>query len=58
MESSGDLMIENIEVDIWTEMEKETITETEEPETLQTETDWHEFIMSTEGKENPQVITC
>ena len=53
MESSGDLMIENIEVDIWTEMEKETITETEEPETLQTETDWHEFIMSTEGKENP-----
>ena len=55
MESSGDLMIENIEVDIWTGMEKETITETvsEETKTVETKTDWHDFIISTEGKEYP-----
>ena len=51
MESSGDLMIENIEVDIWTEMEKETNTEIETTEKVEKETNWHEFVMSIEGKE-------
>ena len=61
MESSGDtsiMMIENIEVDIWTgSSSSSTEHRNNMKNELKEQYDWHDFVLSTKGKHEVHVYT-